>query len=218
MAKQELEEVAYRSIIRMILEHRFRPGDLLLETELAEHLQLSRTPVRQALARLVAEGFLEKRRKKGCLIPIPDADDARHVFFARETIEAKTAESAARYATDDDLQFFQDLLKKEDAILRAYDREAYTALNEQFHLGLAKAGKNVYLERYCRHIFWRSNLYIFFYGRFYTSREDAPQPHATSPQHSTVIEAIMQRNPEKAGEAMTAHIRDTYRRLFKPWE
>ena len=76
MAREELEEFAHQAIIRMILDHRFKPGDFLLETQLADILRLSHTPVRQALGRLVAEGFLEKKKKRGCYIPLPDAEDA----------------------------------------------------------------------------------------------------------------------------------------------
>jgi len=63
MKKKNLEEFAYESIITLILENYYKPGDFLLETELAETLELSRTPVRHALGQLVAEGFLDKKRK-----------------------------------------------------------------------------------------------------------------------------------------------------------
>ncbi|MCP4024614.1 MAG: GntR family transcriptional regulator, partial [Desulfobacteraceae bacterium] len=76
MAKENLEEFAYRAIIRLILENHFKPGDFILETELAEFLNLSRTPVRHALGQLVAEGFLDKKKKKGCMIPSPSPSDA----------------------------------------------------------------------------------------------------------------------------------------------
>jgi DNA-binding GntR family transcriptional regulator len=79
--KEELEDVSYRYIIGMILKNEIRPGDAILETELAEKLNISRTPVRQALGRLVAEGLLEKRRKKGCVIPFPTPEDANKNFI-----------------------------------------------------------------------------------------------------------------------------------------
>lgn len=100
MAKEDLEERAYRSIIRMILENRFKPEDCLLETELAVQLELSRTPVRQALGRLGAEGFLEKRRKKGCVIPMLTPEDAQQVFFARQAIEGQTAAACISFFFD----------------------------------------------------------------------------------------------------------------------
>jgi len=70
MKKENLEEFAYDSIIALILENHYRPGDFLLETEITERLNLkSRTPVHHALGQLVAKGFLDKKSKKGCFIP-----------------------------------------------------------------------------------------------------------------------------------------------------
>ena len=100
---QEKEELAYGEIVRLILENHFKPGDFLLETELAQDLNLSRTPVRHALSQLVAEGILDKKKKKGCFIPAVSPEDARHVFFAREHMEGLAATSAARYASEEDI-------------------------------------------------------------------------------------------------------------------
>ena len=165
MAKKNLEEFAYKSIINLILKNHFKPGDFLLETELAESLDLSRTPVRHALGQLVAEGFLDKKRKKGCFIPSPRPEDARQVFYAREHIEGLTAASAARYATDKDIEYLYALIEKEKNVKTPGTQEAkmaYVTINESFHLGIAKISLNKYLEQYCRHSFWRSHTYIFF--------------------------------------------------------
>lgn len=64
MIKENLEEFAYTSIVKLILENHFKPGDSLLETELSKTLNLSRTPVRHALGQLVAQGFLYKKKKR----------------------------------------------------------------------------------------------------------------------------------------------------------
>jgi DNA-binding GntR family transcriptional regulator len=77
---EELADFSYRSITSMIVNSDIRPGDAILETELAERLNISRTPVQQALERFVAEGLLEKKKKKGCLIPVLTPEDANKVF------------------------------------------------------------------------------------------------------------------------------------------
>ena len=109
--KLDLEDRAYRAIIRMIIENKIKPGDAILETELAETLEISRTPVRQALGRLVTEGFLEKKRKKGCVIPFPSPEDAKQVFLAREILESQVAGEAALKATDNDLEKLKKILR-----------------------------------------------------------------------------------------------------------
>ncbi|PCI29292.1 MAG: GntR family transcriptional regulator [SAR324 cluster bacterium] len=216
MAKENLEEFAYRSIIRLILKNKFKPGDFLLEIELAETLKLSRTPVRHALGRLVGEGFLEKRKKKGCLISVPTSEDAKHVFFARENLEGLTATSAAMYATEDDIIELRTILEKEKKALVTYNKEDYSTTNEDFHLGIARMSRNIYLEKYCRNIFWRSNIYIFFFDNYYTQPTSIDEQY-TPDQHIQIVDAIAEHDAEKAGELMRQHIHFTYAMLFTPW-
>jgi DNA-binding GntR family transcriptional regulator len=216
MAKKNLEEFAYKSIIKLILENHFKPGDFLLETELSDSLKLSRTPVRSALSQLVAEGFLDKKKKKGCFIPSPSPQDARHVFYAREHIEGLTAASAARHATAADIEYLYGLIEKEKNVENPGTREAkiaYLMINENFHLGIARICLNKYLEQYCRHSFWRSHTYIFFFDRYYSGVDSSGQK--TSPrQHIDIAKAIEDRDEEKAKDFMKQHVRTTFEQLF----
>jgi len=213
MVKENLEDFAYRSIIRLILNNRFRPGDFLLEAELAARLNLSRTPVRHALGQLVAEGFLDKKKKKGCYIPLTSAEDAKQVFSARENIEYQTAAFAATYAAEEEIEQLKLLLEEEKQIARNCDKEVYSSVNERLHLGIAGMSRNRYLEQYCRHIFWRSNVYIFFFDSYYTGKDSGIQIFAPV-EHERIIRAIENRNPEKAGNLMRQHVRITFERLF----
>ncbi len=215
--KKNLEEFAYQSIIKLILGNYFRPGDFLLETELAKSLELSRTPVRHALGQLVAEGFLEKKKKKGCMIPVPSPEDARNVFYVREHIEGLAAASAARHATDKDILYLQDLLEKERNVKHSGNKDAkmtYFTINESFHLGIAILSRNKYIEQYCRHSFWRSHTYIFFFDKDYTNQ--FTQGHGAGyKQHIEIVKAIENSNEEKAGNLMRQHVRYTYEQLFQ---
>ncbi|MFU8768571.1 MAG: FCD domain-containing protein, partial [Desulfotignum sp.] len=86
-------------------------------------------------------------------------------------------------------------------------------INKAFHLGIARFSRNRYLEHYCRHLFWRSNVYVFFYDKYYTGTIDYSElktPH----QHARVVAAMENRNDEKAGNLMKQHIRSTYELLF----
>lgn len=213
MAKKNLEEIAYISIVKLILKNRFRPGDFLLETELSKTLNLSRTPVRHALGQLVAEGFLDKKKKKGCFIPAASHKDARHVFFARQNIEGLTATSAARHATDKDVDFLWSLVQQEKSIKRDFSKIDYVNINGAFHMGIAKIGKNKYLEQYCRHSFWRSHAYILFFDNYYTGRMESGIQEIGPPQHIQIVRAIENRNEEKAGNLMRQHVRTTYEQL-----
>jgi len=218
MAAASAEERAYRSIIKLILSGHFRPGDFLLELDLADRLRMSRTPVSRALARLVVEGFLDKIPKKGCLIPVPKPDDARQVFSARIAVECEAAAGAARFASPEEIERLEALVAEDEAAVANLAKESFSEINEALHLGIARASRNVYLERWCRYIFWRSNLYVFYLDEFYRSadRQEVP-PQQTPVQHRMLVRAIRDGDPEAASRLMREHIRRSYEALlFRP--
>lgn len=216
MSKNNLEEYAYKTIINRIIGNHYKPGDFLLETELADSLKLSRTPIRHALGQLVAEGFLDKKRKKGCYIPVPSPVDAKNVFHIRKHLEGLAAVNAARQATEEDIAYLKELIAQEKNALDLDFQDAKTAnagINEKIHLGIAKISKNPYIEQYCRHSYWRSHIYIFFFDSDYLGVETA-KVRQTPGQHLKIVKAIEDRDETLAGSLMQEHIQSTFEKLF----
>lgn len=215
MEKMSAEDRAYREIIQLILSGQFKPGDFLLEVDLAPRLDMSRTPVSRALGRLVAEGFLNKMPKKGCYIPFPSPEDAEQIFFARMAVEGQAAASAALKATDQEIRKLKRILRTDQEAVAKGSKEIFAQINEQFHLGIARVSRNVYLEKWVINSFWRSNIYIFYFDGFYKApvREEIP-PQRTPSQHLAILKAIEERNPEEASFQMREHIRNTYELLL----
>lgn len=207
------EERAYRFIIHLILSGYYRPGDFLLEQELAEKLKMSRTPVSRALSRLVLEGLLNKMPKKGCYIPSPTPEDARQVFEARKCVESEAAELAARYATADDAAALREILAKDHEAFRLKDKDKWAAINEAFHLEIAKLSRNSYILKWARHIFWQSNVYIFYFDGFYKPSQ-IEIVHQTPEQHQNILNAIETHDEARARRLMREHLDNTYTKLL----
>ncbi|MBW1750300.1 MAG: FCD domain-containing protein, partial [Deltaproteobacteria bacterium] len=91
----------------------------------------------------------------------------------------------------------------------------YSAINETFHNFIAQISKNMYLQQYSQHIFWRSNSYIFF--RYYQFKMSmAKREFKISPaQHLKITEAIAKRDADEAGKLMKQHVRRTFEGIFK---
>jgi DNA-binding GntR family transcriptional regulator len=208
-SNEDLEDYAYRYIIHQIVESQIRPGDTILETEMAETLNVSRTPVRSAIARLVNEGFLEKKRKRGCIIPPPEPEDARQVFQAREILESKVAGLAALNRSESDLAKLSGILDQEKKALNNKQKEEYYLSNEKFHFTLIKSAKNKYFERYCKHLFRRTSVYILYFDSFYTSNEKFNKlPRQRTPgQHLEIVKAIEKRDDKLAESIMKDHVK-----------
>lgn len=215
-SNEDLEDYAYRYIINQIVESHVRPGDAILETEMAEILNVSRTPVRSAIARLVNEGLLEKKRKKGCIIPSPEPEDARQVFQAREILEGAVAGLAAINRTESDLVKLWKILDQETKALQVNKKDEYYLSNEKFHFTLIKSAKNEYFERYCKHLFRRTSVYIFYFDSFYTSGGKSNNlPRQRTPgQHLEIVKAIEKGDAKLAEKLMKEHVRYSYKVLL----
>ena len=213
--KEELEDFSYRCIIGLIVHNEIRPGDAILETELAERLKISRTPVRQALGRLITEGLLEKKRKRGCIIPVPTPENAQKIFQARQIMETEMARQAALARTSSDIQTLQKVLETEAKVLASDNKEGYWLANEQFHFGIMKATQNPYLERYGHNIFRQSGIYILYFDSFYRfGNNSSPTPNLKSPdQHRRLLDAIEKKQADKAAELMREHVQYSHQVL-----
>jgi len=212
------EEMAYRLIINLILNHSYRPGELILESDLSKKLGLSSTPVNKALNRLVAEGFLEKRRKRGCFVPLPTPQDAKEVFFARMGIEGLIAYLVTANATDKDITSIKGIISEEENAIKSKQKskELYASLNERFHMELADICGNSYLKRSVRYLFWRSNVYIFFFDSFYKESNSKLDVQLKPNQHTKILEAIIAGNPSYAETVMRKHIMQSYNEITTP--
>lgn len=207
------EERAYRFIIHLILSGHYRPGDFLLEQELAEKLEMSRTPVSRALGRLVLEGLLNKMAKKGCYIPSPTPEDARQVFEARKCVESEAAKLAARHATAEGTAVLEEILAEDHEAFRLKDKDKWAAINEAFHLEIAKMSRNNYILKWARHVFWQSNVYIFYFDGFYKPSK-VEIVHQTPEQHQDILRAIEKHDEERAQRLMREHLDSTYTKLL----
>ncbi len=207
---------ALEAILQLLVEHEYRPGERLFETILAERLNISRTPVRTALTRLVTCGFLERcPRKRGYLIPLLDPEDMRLVFETRALLEGALAAQAARNRYDEDIAELREICEEERAAFEAMDKKTYAECNVNFHLSIASFARNPYLEPCLNQVFWRSRLYDFFLSGFYNRplTKEQRQKRRSCTEHAAILEAIAARDTEKARELMQQHLAHTYEHI-----
>lgn len=208
------EEKAYGQLMEMILSRKYAPGDRLVEAELAQEMGLSRTPVRNALRQLMAEGLLENRNQKGCYIPRLTPEDMRETFQARIFLEGKAAMEAARFRTEEESKKLREILEREKEYYRCGEVQAYTQANKDIHLSIAAMAHNSYIEKFVHQTFWRSELYIFFFDRFYRPELSDeilrdPSKSVSCREHEKIVEAIEAGDPSAAEVSMKAHLLST---------
>jgi len=215
IGERTAEARAYRYVLELLLRHEVLPGGRLAEMDIAKRLGISRTPVRNALRKLVAEGLLEIRENWGCYVPSLSPGDMAAVFEVREMLESKAAELAALNLEEGEEQSLLEILTEERSHYRSGDLLEYTMANNKLHLKIASLSKNPYLERFVRQSLWRSEIYVFFFDRFYSPKSGEPllrdpDSSVSCQEHARIVRAITSRDPGLARELMASHVRTTY--------
>src|SRR4029077_9759235 len=140
-----LRQSVYEALVELVVGGRLRPGEHLVETELARQLGVSRQPVREALHRLEAEGWGDLRPNQGAFVHVPTDQEVDQLLDVRELLEVETARLAARTVTPDQLARLRALCRDGEAAVAGGDTERFVSLNNSFHAALAEVGGNAVL-------------------------------------------------------------------------
>ncbi|MBO1335388.1 GntR family transcriptional regulator [Streptomyces sp. VRA16 Mangrove soil] len=184
-----------------IVGGRLRPGDRLVERELAERFGVSRVPVREAVRALVAEGFVTFETPRRALVRTLTRADVAELFELREALEVYAAGLAAERATREDLARLGELLDLAAEATGADDAETLTDVNSRFHDRLLALAGNGLLVTVMQPVAGRL--------RWLTRRnEEWPQQLA---EHRELYAAVAAGDPERARAVALAHVRTNYR-------
>lgn len=131
-----LEEYVAHRIREAILKGYFKPGQRLDQTELAERLGVSRSPVRDALRRLAAEGLVTMHPHRGAMVAELSPEELEEIYLIRRVLEGLAARQAVPNLTDEDLEALQGILRCMDETV---DAEEWIELNYRFHHTIYRA-------------------------------------------------------------------------------
>lgn len=199
-AARSLRDAAYEAIKHRIITCSFKPGEYINELQLSALLKIGRTPVHQALDRLMVEGMVDVIPRKGVIVKSVSLNEVLQIIEVRLINEPYCARLASEQANDTEVEELADILKraKHWAALRNVDQ--MMLLDREFHLTIAKAAKNEVLIELLRNLHERSL-------RFWFISLNAPtQYESVQNEHAAIFEAIKQRNPRNAEAAMRRHI------------
>ncbi|KDN80308.1 GntR family transcriptional regulator [Streptomyces olindensis] len=184
-----------------IIAGSLRPGDRLVERELAERFGVSRVPVREAIRALVAEGFVHFETPRRTVVRRLTPTDVKELFELREALEVYAAGLAATRATPQDLAEVRELLDRAAAATEAGDAETITDVNSRLHDRIVAMAGNSLLTEALEPVAGRL--------RWMTRRnEEWPQLLV---EHRELYEAIASGDPDRARAHALTHVRTNYR-------
>ncbi|PJE32611.1 HTH-type transcriptional regulator McbR [Pseudooceanicola marinus] len=188
---------AYSLILEAIDVGVYRPGDRLVESELAERFGVSRTPIREALQRLETQRLLT-RDGRSLIVASLDHNQLAELYVVRAELEALAAGLAARHATAEEVRVLQEMVAQDRRL--AGDPTALARANKRFHHQIHLASHNRFLVQQLdlvhRSMALLATTSLAAEGR----TEDALK------EHEAIVRAIAARDEEAAAEALRTHI------------
>jgi DNA-binding GntR family transcriptional regulator len=183
-----------------IVELRLRPGAPLREVALAEQLGVSKTPLREAFARLEQEGLVETTSFKGAVVTGYSERDLNEIYELRALLEGAAARSAAEASTADMLGALRDVVVRSRRLRDTGDLAALAGLHEQFDLIVYAQVTNERIAALIENL--RAHL-----TRIGKLTESIPgRVEASVEEHAAIVDAIAARDPDEAERLMRVHI------------
>ncbi|MEO1640169.1 MAG: GntR family transcriptional regulator [Pseudomonadota bacterium] len=192
---------AYTLILDAIDNHTYKPGDRLVESELAERFGVSRTPIREALQRLETQSLLT-RDGRSLIVASLDHSQLSELYVVRGELEGLAARLAARHATPEEVKVLRDMLEADQALLG--DPGALSRANRRFHKQIHLASHNRFLVQQLD-LVHRSMALLAT-----TSIAAEGRGTETLDEHAAIVSAIEAGDGDAADQALREHISKAY--------
>jgi DNA-binding GntR family transcriptional regulator len=188
---------AYHLVLEAIDQGEFRPGDRLVESELADRFGVSRTPIREALQRLETQGVLA-RDGRSLMVASLDHDQLGELYVVRAELEGLAARLAAQHAAPEEIRVLWDMIRRDREVVAR--PEILARANKRFHHQVHLASHNRYLIQQLEMVH-RSMALVAT-----TSLAAEGRGPKALEEHETIVRAIEARDGEAADAAIREHI------------
>ncbi len=197
---KSLLDRAYNEIKFRIFTCRYRPGEVLSEAAISQETRIGRTPVHQAIHRLVTDGLVSIMPRKGIMVRPVSIDEAMEIVEVRLVTECYCTRIAADRVDESELQRLEAIVESSAQMVETRDVVQMMLLDREFHDTLARAARNRVLAEILRNLHERSLRFWFI------SLQDQEHHRHVLDQHRALVAALRARQPDAAEAAMREHI------------
>jgi DNA-binding GntR family transcriptional regulator len=196
-----LRQSVYDALIDLIVSGELPPGQHMVETDLARQLGVSRQPIREALHRMEAEGWVDLRPSQGAFVHVPTDSEVDELLDVRALLEAETARLAAAAARPEQVARLRDICQRGLTAAERDDFGAAVTANNAFHAEVAAIAGNSMLAELAEIVGRRVQWYY---------RLVAPaRGHISWAEHRELIDAIEAADAERAQQLARTHTQRT---------
>jgi len=191
----------------MIVQDKFKPGERIRERQLSKELNVSRTPLREALKILAGERLIDILPNRGAVVADPAPDEVRELLQVLGALEALGGRLAAECATDQEISEIRALHFEMLAAYSRKDRLTYFKLNQMIHKSIVAASRNAVLIE--AHDQFNARVYRV---RYRSNQRNALW-HEAIHQHETIIEALESRDGTLLAQRLSSHLGNTWTKV-----
>jgi DNA-binding GntR family transcriptional regulator len=199
----------YNFLRENILNGKYKPGENLIEMRLAEELNVSRTPIREAIRQLELEGLVESIPNKGVTVKGITKKDMEDIFKIRLVLEGLAARWAVEQITEEDLKDLEEACELMEFYTKKGDIDQISKLNTKFHEIIYKATKSNVLWHILKdfqfYVKWARHESLSVPGR----KEEALK------EHYNILKAFKERNAADAEKYLTIHVENSSKNVLK---
>lgn len=204
-----LLDAVYEKLCEAIFHSEIPPGSQLSVPMLAARFGVSRSPIKDAVQQLVADGIAVTVPRKGVFVADFQLTDAVNLLEITAPLEALAGEQAARNISDQDIAVLQRVLDDQERALQAADGITYARLDAQFHRQIVAITRNERLEHILRilhnQIRLLSRVLLFSPSQYKESLAD----------HKMILRALRSRDPKRVSKQLEQHVLDSRARVAK---
>ncbi|VXB96339.1 GntR family transcriptional regulator [Arthrobacter sp. 9V] len=190
--------VVYGELKRRILSLELKPGERIYEPAMAAALQVSRTPLREAIRRLISESLLEQQATGGVMVPVLDETAISELYDVRAALESLMAREACANATEADLEELRGIVARNAALVEFADEAMKYGV--ALHAAIARIAGNSWARRFHDQISSQVERYRYFTNNAPERRDEALA------NHRLLVEAIASKDAEKAAKVAFDHV------------
>lgn len=209
--EETTKERVYKEIKGAILSGRISPDEIFTEVKLAETLNTSRTPVRESLQDLLKEGLIIAIPRKGLAVRKVTPIEVEQIFLLRKSIESESIQKLIDRITSEQMQVLEQIYRQQEEAMNDGDEVSFITLDQEFHLMLTRFANYELIE----HILLNLHNLCTLIGLQAVKKKN--RMNEVLAEHRKIIDALGNKEPAKAAEAIIDHLAKT-RGSLGGWE
>jgi DNA-binding GntR family transcriptional regulator len=211
IVRSSLHDTLVTHLRELILNGELLPGDKLPEQKLCERFGVSRTPMREAVKVLAAEGVLRLQISRGAIVAETTAEEIEELFPIMAALESVAGEQACKRATDEQIARLRHLHDEMIAQYASGQESAYLRNNRAIHEALIEMSGNATLSSMYQQMLTRIHCIRFVVGK------SSEQWKKAIDEHEAIVDALEKRDGKRLGELLKSHVNETAVRISQEY-